>query len=149
MDFLRDFISILNLDSTFFIQFAVVVVFYFITTRLFLNAYLNRQEQRQALTKGRMVQSEELEKEVETLKEQYGKKTREVHQKFQEVFQKIRQAVLEEHEKRMDAVERESREQLERERTTLLQSKKNTEADFLKDRTLFVKTLVEKLGGDS
>ena len=149
MDFLKDFISVLNLDNTFFVQFAVVVVFYFITTRLFLNSYLSRQEQRQALTKGRMVRAEELEKETETLKEQYGKKTREVHRKFQEGFQKIKQSVLDEHAKQIEVIERESGEQLEKERAALLQSKKETEAGFLRDRALFVKTLVEKLGGNS
>ena len=149
MDFLRDFISVLNLDNTFFVQFAVVVVFYFITTRLFLNSYLSRQEQRQALTKGRMVRAEELEKETETLKEQYGKKTREVHRKFQEGFQKIKQSVLDEHAKQIEVIERESGEQLEKERASLLQSKKETEAGFLRDRDFFVKTLMEKLGGNS
>ena len=148
MDFLKDFVSVLNLDNTFFVQFAVVVVFYFVTTRLFINSYLNRQEQRQSLTKGRMARSEELEREIKELKEQYAKKTREVHQKFQEVFQQIRQSVLEEYKNQLESVEKEEREQLKKERETLVQRRKAAEEEFQKDRPLFVKALVEKLGGD-
>ncbi|MCY4512519.1 MAG: hypothetical protein OXB86_02395 [Bdellovibrionales bacterium] len=148
MDFLKDFISILNLDNTFFVQFAVVVVFYFVTTRLFFNSYLERQEQRQSLTKGRMVQADKLEQEIEAVKEQYAKKTREVHQKFQVVFQKIRQSVLEEHKNQMEGIETENRKQLEKERVVLLQKKQEAEEAFLKERPSLVKALVKKLEGN-
>lgn len=149
MDFLKDFVGVLNLDSTFFVQFAVVVVFYFVTTRLFINSYLSRQEQRQSLTKGRMVRSEELEKEKAVLKEQYAQKAREVHQKFQEIFQQIRQTALEEHRNQVEALEREEGEQLKKDRETLIRRRKAAEEEFQKDRPLFVKSLVEKLGGNS
>lgn len=148
MDFLKDFISILNLDNTFFVQFAVVVVFYFVTTRLFFNSYLERQEQRQSLTKGRMTKADKLEGEMEVVKEQYTEKTREVHQKFQGVFQKIRQAVLEEHKNQVESIETESRKQLEKERAALFQKKQEVEEVFLKERPFLVKTLVKKLEGD-
>ena len=148
MDFLKDFISVLKLDNTFFIQFVLVAVFYFITTRLFLTPYVNRQEQRRSLTKGRLDRSERLKEETEVLKERYAQTARKAHQKFQEIFQKTHRETLEKHKKQVEAVEKEGRELLKKERSALLQKKKAAEEEFRKDSPLLVKTLTAKLRGD-
>ena len=148
MDFLKDFVTVLDLNGTFFVQFVFVVVFYFITTRLFLTPYLSRQEQRRSLTKGRLDQSEQVKKDMEILKEHYAQAARKTYQKFQEVFQKIRRETLEKHKKQMETMEKDGNELLTKERTALLRKKEIATAEFQKDSPSLIKALTTKLRGD-
>ena len=145
MELLESFAKTLQLDGTFFVQLAGTAVFYVVITRLFITPYLQRQKQREALTTDSLRSAEQLVKEAEQMKEQYEKKAAEAHREFQSVFQKIKEDVLQNHGLQVSALEKQQIERLKKARESLLQTQKEQERDFEKERNQLVKALTEKL----
>ena len=145
MSLLSDLISTLSLDRSFFYQFFIAGILYFISKKLVFQPYLENFEQHQKLTKGRLKSSKDLEEKIEEKKRLYEKKAKFVHQEFQKTFNKIKQTAQESYLNKSLKLQKEQKNLMEKERENLKQALKDQSARLEKDLPFLTKLLVEKI----
>ena len=149
MDFLKGFIGTLGLDKTFFFQISLVVVLYFILNKLLFRPYLKLLEKRESLTKGKFSEGKQLEVQMESLKQEYEKRSRKLYSEFQKLFSKIKQESEKEFQIKREALKKAHSDLLRAKKEEILKSEKESEEDIKKAIPSFVEALVNKMKGSA
>lgn len=145
MDFLSGFITTLGLDKTFFSQFILVAILYFVLNRMLFTPYLNFLEKRNALTKGKFSEGQTLQSEIEILQKKYVTESQDVNTQFQKTFAEIKQNADQEFKKEEEGLKKRHTEFLKSQKEELNQAEKKSEQALKKALPLFVESLVKKM----
>ena len=149
MDFLKGFIDTLGLDKTFFFQFLLVVLLYFVLNKLLFRPYLKLLEKRESLTKGKFSEGKQLGIQTESLKQEYEKKSRKLYSEFQKLFSKIKEESEKEFQIKKEGLKKVHSELLRTKKEEISKAQKESEEELKKAIPSFVEALVNKMKGSA
>ncbi len=147
MSVLKGLVETVGLDHTFFYQFIIISILYFVTKKLFLQRYYQDIEKRREVTKGSFSQSQEMEDKIENLKKSYDQKAQSLNKKFQDVFGFIKNSTEESFIKDREFLQEEQKKDLEAQKKTLLKNKEREDEKLKKDLPNLIQSLVGKITG--
>ena len=144
MDFIKGFIDVLGLNSSFFFHFFWAVFLYFIVSAAALKPFLRRLEKRERLTGGRFENSRRLREETEELKAQYEAQAGKAHIEFQKHFGALKRRAEEEARRRMAELQAARAQNLLKEKERVAKEKREREAALQKEIPRLSEALAEK-----
>ena len=147
MDILTNLITTIGLDKSFFYQFAIIAITYFVTKKLFLQPYYNLLQKRQDLTKGKEVGSKKLEQNIEELKETYEQKAAKIHKDFQSVYSEIKKQAERNFGEQKQNITEKQLVQTAQKRNHLVEEQAKQDKELEKDIPNLAQSLVEKIKG--
>ncbi len=138
-------IQALGVDSTFFIQLVIFLLFYPILSRLLFLPYFKLQNQREKETVERMKEVTSLEQEKERLQEEYKKRAHEINETFNKIYMKESKLLRESFLKRREKKQAENKDQYEKKIKDLLQEIKTVEEQLNKEVNQLTEVAVSRL----
>lgn len=144
MQTLKHLINTIGLDASFFYQFILVCVLYFISRSLF-KAYLNNFIKREELTKGRLLSGQKIKEQIIKQKLVYENKTKDIQKSFQNIFNKIKKQSLDQYKKDKTDIEKSQQEILKTKRKELQQGLKEQDAQVEAASSSLTQLLVKKI----
>ena len=145
MDFIKGFIDVLGLDSSFVFHFVWAALLYFITAETALKPYLRRLEKQKKLTGGRFENSRRLREETAKLKVRYEEQARKTHREFQKHFGALKKQAEEESRQKTAALQSARVQNLRWEKERIAQERSDREAALKKEISVLAGKLTEKL----
>ncbi|MGI9548358.1 MAG: hypothetical protein ACR2M7_00030 [Bdellovibrionales bacterium] len=147
MEILKNFATTVGLDHTFFYQFILIVVLYFLMKKLFLQSYCENLEKRREMTKGSFLESQKKEIEIENLKKVYSEKAQALNKKFQSKFGVIKESVEKKFKEERAAIQAQHIEGLKKQKEHLTNHKDQENKKLEKEIPALVQALINKMLG--
>lgn len=138
-------IQALGVDSTFFIQFGIFLLFYPILSRLLFLPYFKLQNQREKETVERMKQVEKLGEEKKKLQQEYEQKAHEVNEQFSKMYNKKSKLLKESFLRRKEEKKEENKKIYEQKVEALLQEVKEAEGQMDDEINQLAKMAINRL----
>ena len=126
---LSEIASQLGIDQSFYVQFILVVLFYFLISALYLKPFQRLLALREERTTGAVKEAQVLTQKAEELQGQYRARLQDIHQRSKGILKKAEDESKAEAGKILDAATQDARgkvqatlKELEKQKTSLLES---------------------------
>ena len=147
MELINTLVQTVGLDESFFYQFVFVGVLYFVTKKLFLNAYYKNVEKRRDLTQGRLISNKDLEDKIKNLQQEYEQQARKLNTKFQNVFNQIKEEQEEIMKQKKKDFQKAYETTLAERQESLLKEKQEQEKQIKEELPELIQALAGKVKG--
>lgn len=147
MELLNNLIHTVGLNESFFYQFLLVVGLYFVTQKLFLQAYHDNVQKRSELTQGKLTSNQEIENKIKTLQEEYEQKARGLNKKFQHIFHQIKEDAEQKTKEKKKQIEDTYQKNLKLAENQLKKQEQAQSEEIQKEIPSLVEALTEKMRG--
>lgn len=138
-------IQALGVDSTFFIQLLIFLLFYPVLSRLLFLPYFKLQNQREKETVERMKKVTHLEQEKKRLQEEYKERAHKINETFNRIYGEESKVLRESFLKRQEKKQQENKNQYERKIEDLLQEIKTVEGQLNREVNQLAEVAVGRL----
>ena len=138
-------IQALGVDSTFFIQLLIFLLFYPVLSRLLFLPYFKLQNQREKETVERMKKVTLLEQEKKRLKEKNKERTHKINETFNRIYGEESKVLRESFLKRQEKKQQENKNQYEQKIEDLLQEIKTVEGQLHREVNQLAEVAVGRL----
>lgn len=138
-------IQALGVDSTFFIQFGIFLLFYPILSRLLFLPYFKLQNQREKETVERMKQVEKLEEKKKKLQQEYEQKAHGINERFSKMYNEESKLLKESFLRRKEEKKEENKKIYEQKVEALLQEVKEAEGQMGDEVNQLAKMAINRL----
>ena len=138
-------IQALGVDSTFFVQLVIFLVFYPVFSRLLFLPYFKLQNQRETETVERMKQVEILEEEKKHLQKEYEQKAHRINERFNKIYDKESKLLKESFLKRRGEKQEENKKEYEKNFKSLLQEIKTVEDQLYDEVNQLTEVAINRL----
>ena len=135
----------LGVDSTFFVQFLIFLLFYPVLSRLLFRPYCQLQDQRERETVERMKQAEKLKEKKQILQKEYEKTARHFNEEFNKTYNEESKKLKEIFLKQRIKNQKKTQKEYEQKNKTLLQEIKEAEAQMQSEINQLTKEAVDRL----
>ncbi len=125
METLNSVLQVLQLNHTFFIYVCIFLLFLFLVSKFLLSPVYEKFLVRENLTKGQILRAEDIEKETQTLQEEYEKVLLEYNQKFRQALQEKKNETLQNQQVQIEQAH-------EQAQNLILKARQDFQHDFIK-----------------
>ena len=113
METLNSIIKVLQLNETFFIYLVIFFIFMLAMAQLLLKPYYERFLAREKQTRGRVLLSNQLQKEEKQINQEYEQKLITFHQKFQKELNEKKNQILKTHQIHVDQTRKQAQDKID------------------------------------
>ena len=135
----------LGVDSSFFVQFAVFLVFYPVLARALFRPYVRLADKRERETALRIKKAEELKAQTQALEEEYKTKARKLNENFNKLYERESKKLRVELLKQSAQLQEKMQKEHEQKKATVLQEIKTAEKQIQLETDDLIQSAVGKL----